>query len=105
MRHGNYSDRHFEDDLGIKRADASISDGVHTWEDQAHRWRREAFCLWPWSVFCPILQPQSADPLELRGVVADERQAARHGLTGDQDVIGADRRAAPRKLRPDLVLR
>jgi hypothetical protein len=38
----------------------------------------------------PVLDPQAFDALELAGVAGDEGEVAGEGLTGDEDIIGAD---------------
>jgi len=49
------------------------------------------------SLRLPILDLEAVDASKLAQICADENQAARERLTGDQDIVGADRRADMRQ--------
>lgn len=51
----------------------------------------------------PVVDPQPRDAGELAGIVGDEGQIARLRLTGDQHIIGADRRTSTPEIGPDLA--
>lgn len=53
----------------------------------------------------PIFDLESLDALEFGQIAGDERQATRSCLSGDQDVLGADRRALSHERGSDLARR
>ncbi len=69
---------------------APMAEAVTDRSDKAKRPTRAASAD---SLRLPTLDLEAVDASKLAQICADENQAARERLTGDQDIVGADRRA------------